>query len=62
MKFRFGSVEKYEDEIRKCERLLDMVRSRMADTESYYNYAPGGTYIIKGIYAVKETVDIAKEK
>ena len=34
----------------------------MADTESYYNYAPGGTYIIKGIYAVKETVDIAKEK
>ena len=34
----------------------------MADMESYYNYAPGGTYIIKGIYAVKETVDIAKEK
>ena len=35
MKFRFGSIEKYDDEIRKCERLLDMVRSRMADTESY---------------------------
>ena len=35
MRFRFGSIEKYEDEIRKCERLLDMVRSQMADTESY---------------------------